>query len=96
MPFLVTKANFLLITKVGENKLTRVNNSRTRKQIKAWQPNARGSTLNPNRNSDVGSNQGQLQSQTYPIQGHKINDTYVYELIKKVITLKKPVNTNTA
>ena len=39
-----------------ENKVIRLYNSRTRKAVKALQPNRRGgSTLNLNRNSDVGN-----------------------------------------
>ena len=41
-PFLVIYANFPLITNVGENKVIRLYNSRTREAIKALQPNPRG------------------------------------------------------
>ena len=55
-PFLVIYANFLLITNVDENKVIRLYNSRTSKAIKALQPKHEGgSTLNLNRNSDVGN-----------------------------------------
>ena len=57
-PFLVIYANFLLITNVGENKVIRLYNSRTRKAIKAFnynQTHEGSSTLNLNRNSDVGN-----------------------------------------
>ena len=37
-----------------------------RKPMKAWQLNPRGSTLNQNRNSDVGNNHGQRRFQNVP------------------------------
>ena len=41
-------------------------NKPIRKPMKAWQLNQRGSTLNQNRNSDVGNNQGQRRFQNVP------------------------------
>ena len=55
-PFSVIFANFLLITNVGENKVIRLYNSRTRKAIKAFnynQTHEGSSTLNLNRNCDM-------------------------------------------
>ena len=41
-------------------------NKPIRKPMKAWQLNPQGSTLNQNRNSDVGNNQGQRRFQNVP------------------------------
>ena len=61
--------------------------------MKAWQLNTRGSTLNQNRKSGVGNNQGQRWSQNVSVHfkdchSNLINDTYVEKLLKKVIKLK--------
>jgi len=55
--------------------------------MKAWQLNPRDSTLNQNRNCDVGNNQGQRRFQNLPKdwQSNLINDIHVEKLRQKVI-----------
>ena len=72
-------------------------NKPIRKPMKAWQLNLRDSTLNQNRNSDLGNNQGRtcLKTDNQTELNPKLDDTSVDKPIKKVITLKKPVNAYT-
>ena len=52
--------------------------------MKAWQLNSRDSTLNQNRNSDVGNNQGQRRLQNVPTS-RTDNDVHIEKLLQKVI-----------
>ena len=59
----------------------------SKKPMKAWQLIPPGSTLNQNRNSDVGNNHGQRLSLNVPNSGADIqiliNDNYVEKLLRK-------------
>ena len=57
---------FVVDNQSGINKPIRLITSSKGKQLKAWQLNTRDSTLNQNRNSDLGNNEGQRWSQTVP------------------------------